>query len=494
MTIDHERRGTTLAPVNRRRPPAAAMAPVLAAAAVLLAACGGAAPPSRDEPPLREVAPLQVDRPGAFIAAPLGTEVYRASLAQLRDLRVVDAAGERVPHARLEPDRDRQTLARRGEALPTYPLLPRPPGGASTAGAPATGESPIDIVVQGDRIEVRRRLGAAAAAAGAVAPGLIVDTGERTADARPAVRALEFAWEGTPEVSAGLRLDSGDDLVAWRPAGTGLLVSMGAGVGAAAARLEQRRVALPADAGRFVRVIWFDPNAAPRGLQAYALVDQTERAAAPVVAVAAVGKADPGESRAVVFDFGAEVPLDEVELRIDGGTRVVPGQLQLGTADAKTGGYAWRDAWPVVFHRIVREGLAASESPPLGIGRRVRALRLVVDPRAPLPAPASLTLVGRYRPASLVFASQGTPPWRLRVGGQVAADGALPIATLVPDLAAEHPRFGLARIGAFGVDADAAAQGERAARDARWRPWLLWGVLGLGVLALAAMVWRLARR
>ncbi len=479
-------------------------------------ACGaGNAAPSTDEPVLREVATLQLERPGAFIAVPLGTDAYRASASRLRDLRVVDAAGERVPHARLEPDRARQSVAKRSAALPLYPLLPRATGrtaaGGITTGIPTgtttsipTGESPVDVVVQGDRIEVRRRPGTALPA-GTVSPGWIVDTGERAPGVPSAVRSLEFAWDGTPDVNAGLRLDSSVDLVVWRPAGSGMLVSMAGSAGAT--RLEQRRVSLPAGAGRFVRVTWFDPAAAPPGLAAHALVEQSEPAAAGLAAVAAIaasGKADPTDARAIVFDFGADVPLDDVELRIEGGTRVVPGVLQVGTADAKTAGargpsgaagaWVWRDDRPVVFHRIVREGLTASESPPLPMGRDVRVLRLVVDARAPLPPLAGLTLVGHFRPASLVFAGQGTQPWRVRAGGHVIADGALPVATLVPDLAAEAPRFGRATLGPFSVDADAAADSARAARDARLRPWLLWGVLGLGVLALGAMVGRLARR
>lgn len=488
--------------MTRRLRPVPRLAVLLAVAT--LAACGGgrdrAVP---DEPPMREVAPITVQRAAPFVALPLDTEVYRHSMSGLRDLRVVDARGERVPHALLEPDRDRRTRARAAEPLAVYPLLPR------RAGRPAGHDSgaAIDVVVQGDRIEIRRqRERAVDALREEPSPGLLVDTGERRTD-RPPVRGLELAWGGDRDVSLGLRVETSDDLVAWRPAGAGMLVSMApAPTAAGGMRLEQRQVALPdtTAGGRFVRLAWDDPAAAPPAIQAWALVDQTERATVRTQEVSAPGRADPANPRAVVFDFGAELPLDELSLRIEGGTRVLPGVLQRAVTGAGAGAAAgagsqpaaataWRDERAVVFHRLVRDGQPTVESPPLAFGATVRTLRLVVDARAALPPPASLALVGRYRPATLVFPSQGEPPWQLRAGATVA-DGALPIGVLVPDLARERASFGAATLGPFGIDRDAAARHERELRAQQRRPLVLWGVLVLGVALLGAMVWRLARR
>ena len=70
---------------------------------------------------------------------------------------------------------------------------------------------------------------------------------------------------------------------------------------------------------------------------------------------------------------------------------------------------------------------------------------------------------------------------------------ALPVSAVVPQLDSERARFGRATLGAFTVDEAAARVAEQASRQARLRPWLLWGVLIVGVAGLGALVWRLAR-
>ena len=69
----------------------------------------------------------------------------------------------------------------------------------------------------------------------------------------------------------------------------------------------------------------------------------------------------------------------------------------------------------------------------------------------------------------------------------------LPVSAVVPQLDSERARFGRATLGAFAVDEAAAHAAEQASRQARLRPWLLWGVLIVGVIGLGALVWRLAR-
>jgi len=69
----------------------------------------------------------------------------------------------------------------------------------------------------------------------------------------------------------------------------------------------------------------------------------------------------------------------------------------------------------------------------------------------------------------------------------------LPTTTLVPPFDDERKRFGQARLGAFAEVPEVALAVEREAREARFRPWLLWGVLVIGVAGLALLVWRLAK-
>ena len=100
-------------------------------------------------------------------------------------------------------------------------------------------------------------------------------------------------------------------------------------------------------------------------------------------------------------------------------------------------------------------------------------------------------LVVQAQLASLVFATQGNPPYTLWAGADKAAMSALPVATLVPALDDERalrPRHaGRVERGRYG------GAGRRPAEVAALRPWLLWTVLLAGVAGLGFMVWRLTR-
>ena len=77
----------------------------LARGSVLLAGTLLAVAAARAEPaPYRYQAPVAIDAPAPFIQLPLSIAAYgHAEQDDLRDLRVVDAKGERVPFAFLPP-------------------------------------------------------------------------------------------------------------------------------------------------------------------------------------------------------------------------------------------------------------------------------------------------------------------------------------------------------------------------------------------------------
>jgi hypothetical protein len=135
----------------------------------------------------------------------------------------------------------------------------------------------------------------------------------------------------------------------------------------------------------------------------------------------------------------------------------------------------------------------ATDAPALALPTSTRFLRIVPDERAAALDPAQTRLVIHARLASLVFASTGAAPFRLLAGSPDASAGALPAATLVPQFDEERKRFGQARLGMFSEVPEVALAAEQAARVARFRPWLLWGVLVIGVAGLALLVWRLAK-
>jgi len=460
-----------------------------AAVAIALGlALGVAHAAGADEPAFRYSAPIEIRQAAPFVQAALPPSAY-AHVVQpgLRDLRVVDARGERAPYSLLGARSEQQTIEHTHPAV-LYPLPARPTADGAWA-------SPVEVVVEGDRIQVRKRPGrspAIEASESRRSGGWLVDLGDRK-PTDPLPKWLRLEWSGPAEFSAGYRIDSSDDLRSWRAGGAGQLMALTS----AAGPLTQPSVGLAPGTGRFVRLVWGDAAAAPRvtGAQvvavernAVAIDPPTDLVHAPV-AVPTDPATVPEKARgALYFDLGGALPLETIDLRFSAGTRVAPVRLQ-GRQRADE---AWRDLAQGVFYRLERDG-SVSVSPALSVHQTVRFVRVVPDERAAALDPDSARLATQAQLARLVFAAQGQPPFRLLAGSKDAPSGALPADTLVPALADERPRFGQAEIGAW-TEVEAVAQRVRAEqREAQWRPLLLWSVLIAGVAALGFMVWGLAR-
>lgn len=461
-------------------PPAARVFAAAVFAAATLAA-GGARAADRPTQPLRYEAPIRVERAAPFVALTVPTGVYARSEQGLADLRVVDADGGRVPFTLLEPRRAVETREASTEAA-LFALPAKPAGNGAWP-------SPVDVVVEGDRITVHRRGATTARSADASPPGWLIDTGERRSDAAP-VRRLRLRWALPAEFTAGYRIETSDDLRGWRGAAVGQLIAL---AGAGGAPLAQPLVELPDGAGRFVRLVWLDAANAPRLTGAAAIAPERRSVDVdPPVEVRADATVDPREPRALVFDLGGALPVDDVALRFAAGNRIAPALVQ----GRRSASQPWRDLGATVFNRFERDGVPAGVSPPfpLGVGAAaIRYVRIAVDERAAAVKPGEASLVARLHPDLLVFASEGKAPWRLLVGSVDAPAGALPPATLVPRIDEERARFGAATLGELREIPAAARAVERDAQAARIRPLVLWAVLLVGVAILGAMVWRLAR-
>lgn len=447
---------------------------------LLLVLAGGAASAAAEQLH-RQRAPIQLQQPGSFVQLVLPPSAYAHSQQPgLADLRVVDAAGARVPFALLPP---REAVQRDEELLRPATLYPLPRRAAPGA---AIG-MPLQVEVQGDRVRVRP-IGGSTATPPRESPGWLIDLGEPDA-AQPAPRALRLVWSEPAVFSAAFDVDTSATLRSWRPAGSGQILALASPAGA----LVQREWPLPAGSARFVRLVWRDAAAAPRltGVSAVAARRHTEEPD-PLLRLDLQPGFEPAKGdapAALHVDLGGPLPLRSLALQLPPGTQVVPVRVQARNG----GGEPWREITAGVFYRLQREQSADSEAPPLPLHGSARYLRLQIDGRSAPPDPSKTRVAVQVAPLRLVFAAQGSAPHALLAGSPDAAPGALPLATLVPDLEAERPRFGRAELGPWAEDATAAQAAERRALQARLKPALLWAVLLLGVAALGFMVWRLAR-
>ncbi|MBI2305848.1 MAG: DUF3999 family protein [Rhodocyclales bacterium] len=100
-----------------------------------------------------------------------------------------------------------------------------------------------------------------------------------------------------------------------------------------------------------------------------------------------------------------------------------------------------------------------------------------------------------WQPATVVFLAGGTPPYTLNFGRSDATPVSQPLDRVAPGFTAgelrqlEQALPGELQSGHAAAAAESAAS--LAARAARQRTYLLWGVLLLGVVILGGMAWRL---
>ena len=458
---------------------------------VLAVAAAAFMPAARaDEPAYRFEAPIVVQRSAPFVELALPATAYARSRGSdsrgLRDLRIVDSRNERVPFAWLAP---RAGEARASESLRDAVLYPLP----AKPAADGSWRSPVDIVVEGERINVRRLTARGTTIDGAVrSGGWLIDLGERKpADSAP--DQLRLVWSGPTEFSAAFDIASSDDLRNWRARGVGQVLALQSASGP----LTQPNVVLPAGSGRFVRVVWADAATAPTLTGAKAVTTQRDTVTIDAPAeLTFEGTApakdtkepSPAAARGVDFDLGGALPLAGIELQWTAGTHVAP----IRAWGRNRADEPWRELGSAVFYRLDRQG-AVSSSPAWALHANVRYLRLVPDERAAALDPAQLRLRVQAELAHLVFATQGQPPYRVQIGSADANAAALPIAALVPAPADERARFGAAALGDWTEVAAAARRDDAKQREAALRPWLLWAVLIGGVALLAFMVWRLTR-
>lgn len=437
----------------------------------ILLACGG-------ETGYRHTAPIEVEKSAAFVQLGLPVGAYaRIQQPSFEDLRVVDGRNDPVPFAILAPRvAEPESVEQRRDAV-LYPLPARPAPNGSW-------QSPVEVTVEGDRINVTRK--------GAASPptepnqrsgGWLIDLGERARE-DPSPHALRMQWSGPAEFSATFGFETSSDLTTWRDGGSGQLMALASASGP----LTQTLIRLPSDGGRFVRLVWADAAAAP-ALTGAKVIAAARRDVALDPPTEFEFSATADTAGALQFDLGGTLPLVEIDLRLAPGTRVAPVRIQGRIRPDQP----WTEIGAGVFYRLERGSAEASLSPPMTLQARIRYLRVVPDARAAALDAGQTKLVVRASLASLVFATQGQPPFRLMAGSSTALSSALPVGTLVPMLAEERARFGRATLGDWSEVASVAAAEESQRKRAALRPWLLWTVLLAGVAGLGFMVWRLAR-
>ena len=464
-------------------------------------------------------APIALQGAGPYHRLTLPLAIYgRAAYADLRDLRVRNAAGHAVPYAWVRNEAAAPRTA--SQEVPIFAL----PG--NVAGS-ASGDAVLAFSVRPD--------GSLALDGKAAAANRKVDDAAQWLIDVSQVKGslLQARFEVAPDARGlfGFRLEASDDLRQWRPVGgEEQLVRLAHG----GQTIERLAVELGSLRTRFLRLRWSDPqHGAPLAKVAIDSVQEVE----PVAPIEWSAALKPERCAADYCDYLLPRGLPVQSLRIDLADINTLAQIGVsGLLDAAPASSAappqpvprnplyalrhqQRSRTPLptgpgeaplldtVVYRLAQAG-GEARSPVLALDGAVYArLRLRTSGPVSVLGATPPTIAVGATPRTLVFLAQGGAPFSLAwnaapdAGGAVqeAAPGApLALSTLVPGYAADKPvvadeasvALPVAAVEA-AVAAAALAPIPDAAQPDSSRKWWLWGALGAGLLLLAGMAWSL---
>jgi hypothetical protein len=445
-------------------------------APILLAALAASA---RAEAPADFAAtmPLVAQGGEALQRVELPVAVYaNAQFADLRDVRIFNAANELVPHA-LIGDAPPPPAVAESFSPPVFPVW----------GVPGKGIEQLDVRIeqrQDGTVASIRTIGAPALKPNA--PGhpinYIIDASAVTLP----IAVMRPQWQAVPENYIGnARIEASDDLKTWRMlVGDASLVYLTQGQ----TRLAQDRILLPPTKAKYFRVT-FGANApllVALQMEAPALRGEPRRQA---VHVGGRAGEKPNE---IVYDLGVRAPVDRLRIDVRQTNALAPVRIE-SRADARA---EWRPVTSTIAYRLVRDAKeVASPEVPIALNT-ARDWRLVVDPASGGLGTPPPELEASWPVRNLVFLARGGGPFTLAVGKKDAVAAALPIASLIP---------GYREQGETSLPAASVGDVRMAPRPAP--PFLptvlgeqdpkkvgLWAALLVGVALLAAMAWRLSRQ
>lgn len=444
--------------------------------------------------------PLYTEGGSAAWQVELTPEVYAAIGTQdLRDVEVVNAAGESVPIA---PYRTPPATGSDQASFVDVPVFALP----AAAEAAAPGDAAIQLHIERGADGRLRRLDADVGAAGAQA--VPAGAGQLLLDAsslHAPLATLRIGWDRTVDASVRFAIDASDDLQHWR------------GVVGDATVLHLRQdnhelvrseVPLNGTSAAYLRLRRLDQGVALPGLHVGVgvLVRSTPAAPARQWLQASLDGSDTRHldrstrgdgTRPVAYRYHlpAALPAAGLKIELADDNSLVAGRA-LSSAQADDAKPAWTLRSEFVAFRL-RQGdaVATNDEFPTYPASRARDWRVELD--TPLDHAPAVSVA--YRPDRFVFLAQGAGPYRLVAGSARARRGDYPIDTALAQLRASQGadwQPPLTRLGAREL-----LQGDRALLIAApatpahdWRTWLLWAVLVAAVAVVGGLALSLLRK
>ena len=396
------------------------------------------------------------------VALPLA--LYRKIVhADLSDLRVFNARGERVPFAI-----ERPASGTVSNAAATLSLFPLPDDSSATLDA-------VRVTIESGRSAINVQTGGQVPTIGRINTYLLDG---RSLDAPVAALQLEWAQDAA-DFAGRLRVEASDSLGDWRSVvGAAPVANLHAGAG----RLVEQRVELPPTRARYWRLSWVGP-AAPFVLTSVFAEPARQNVDARHMSLevsAVQSKKAPGEFE---YGIGARLPVDRVNLELPDTNTVVDVEL-LSRAHLS-------DAWHTVrrsgFYHL-RSDAEDLRNGPVAVGLNTdRYWLLRTNPKSGGLGSVAPHLVVEWVPHEVVFVARGAGPFYVAYGSATADPAAVSLAVLPKNVSIATAS--LSEPESLGGDARLIPPPEPYA----WKAALLWAVLIAGAALLAWMAFRLSK-
>jgi hypothetical protein len=413
---------------------------------------------------------IRTDAGGSLYRVLLPDDVYDTSTrADLADMRVLNSAGDAVPHTLRQVPR---TVGADAEwrSVPSFPMA------EAQSGSPA--RTHVKISADGAVLEVTKDR-----AAGRAATAYLIDT----SGVKEPLAKIGLTWEAAPGVTflAPVSVSASDDLSSWR---TVVPSSAIAQLQRDTFTLTQNEIALPGERAKYLRVSW------PRELAAVTLTSvrvqpRTEATAREIRwrTLTADRVAPDGDAQ---YDTGAFLPVEYVDIEFADPTDAASVTVRSRAEPTSP----WVTRHTGLFY--VLQGANGSIHNPYA--RIDRASERYWDVHTTKeggwkPNRAPRLKVG-WHPHELFFVAQGSAPYTLAYGSARVGPADAPVDELLADLnqSARETQIHTATLGESRTLGGADAL-KPAPAPLPWKQIVLWTVLIVAVATLALVASRLFR-
>jgi hypothetical protein len=414
--------------------------------------------------------PVVTEGAGAAYRVALPISVYEGvARDDLGDIRVFNARGEVVPYALSRPAA--QTLARGpGTALPLFALR-----SDTVAAADA-----VRVTIDSPNAAVKLQTQGSVAAAGAVRQYIL--DGRMLGEP---VAALQLTWpDDSADFTGRLRVDVSDDFSAWRTLTDAAPI---ANLHANGRQLVHNRIEFSASKAKYWRLSWIG-GSAPFSLTAVVAEPADSRVQARQALLEVAADAHAATAGEYLFDLGARLPIESVNLLLPENNTVVDMELSSRRNP--------RDPWHTVarrqFYRVdtadgeLRNQALDMHTLQIAADSDRYWMARMVAPSGAAPA-QTLRLQAVWIPSDVVFLARGPGPFLLAYGSAAAPGAETDLSSVASAVTVLRATLGEPR--PLGGEARLVPP----APAFPWKRTLLWTVLGASVCLLAWMAYRLSR-